>query len=179
MTLCRCGCGKETDIARVTRTSSGISRGDPLRFRRGHNYWRKDIDTMYEVDASTGCWNWTGNIEWGYGRIGQRLAYCVFYERAKGPKPKGLELDHLCRNRRCVNPEHLQPVTRAENVRRGLSTKLSVDKVLDIRRLYLAGATNVSIAARFGISTSQASRIRHGENWKLDARAPIVWRETS
>ena len=49
----------------------------------------------------------------------KRLAHRVFYERCIGPIPAGLTLDHLCRNRACVNPHHGEPVTRGENVLRG------------------------------------------------------------
>jgi transcriptional regulator with XRE-family HTH domain len=76
-----------------------------------------------EVDAN-GCWIWLGRINgFGYGEIkcGERRlkAHRVSYEHHVGPIPEGLDLDHLCRVRPCVNPEHLEPVTRSENVRRG------------------------------------------------------------
>lgn len=74
------------------------------------------------------CWNWTGAIHHGYGNFyvgGGRAnrtttgAHRFAYELLVGPIPEGLDLDHLCRNRRCVNPDHLEPVTRGENVLRG------------------------------------------------------------
>lgn len=76
-------------------------------------------------DTNTGCWLWTAAVDKdpGYGRIwdGHRMAHAhrVVYELNVGPIPDGLELDHLCRVRHCVNPAHLEPVTHAENVRRG------------------------------------------------------------
>lgn len=67
------------------------------------------------------CIKWTGALDRdGYGRVGRDcdLAHRVAYEREFGPIPEGLEIDHLCRVRSCVNPEHLEPVTHAENMRR-------------------------------------------------------------
>lgn len=75
----------------------------------------------------TGCWLWTAYIgPNGYGYINQgnrrpNTAHRVVYEAIKGPVPDGLELDHLCRVRSCANPAHLEPVTSAENTRRGLA----------------------------------------------------------
>jgi hypothetical protein len=78
----------------------------------------------YEVDAG-GCWLWTASRDWGgYARLGVNgkasKAHRWAYEHFVGPIPPGLELDHLCRVRHCVNPAHLEPVTRRENVRRGI-----------------------------------------------------------
>jgi len=86
----------------------------------------KNIATRIEVDPG-GCWLWTGFVGGnGYGsftvwRVGTIWAHRMVYERVVGPIPEGLELDHLCRVRRCVNPQHLEPVTRRENARRGES----------------------------------------------------------
>lgn len=72
-----------------------------------------------------GCWEWLGNKnDKGYGFFTYerktRPAHRVAYEWAKGVIPKGLELDHLCRNTSCVNPDHLEPVSHHENVIRGI-----------------------------------------------------------
>lgn len=71
-----------------------------------------------------GCWLWQGRIDTdgrgaGYGRIGRaERAHLMVYTLLVGPVGRGLELDHVCRTRSCVNPEHLEPVTRAENMSR-------------------------------------------------------------
>lgn len=75
------------------------------------------------VDIQTRCWVWHGSRTCrGYGKLRDaaksRSAHRVSYELFVGPIPEGLELDHLCRHPACVNPDHLEPVTRLENQRR-------------------------------------------------------------
>ena len=77
-----------------------------------------------EVDKATGCWLWTRALQpAGYGRISVngRLIYThrAAYEAFVGPIPEGMDIDHLCRVRSCCNPDHLEPVTRRENLLRG------------------------------------------------------------
>lgn len=81
------------------------------------------IDDAIIVNAQTGCWEWQRMKDRdGYGLIkvgGQRRgAHRISFEEHVGPIPKGLQIDHLCRVRNCVNPEHLEPVTPGENTRR-------------------------------------------------------------
>lgn len=87
----------------------------PLRFQR-----------KLATDLATGCWIWTGaKVHHGYGRVrvdGRTLsAHRVVYELLIGPIPEDLVIDHLCRRPACCNPSHMEPVTQAENVRRGKS----------------------------------------------------------
>lgn len=77
-------------------------------------------------DKVSGCWHWIGaqkgngyGNSWLNGR--NQPAHRVIYQLIKGEIPDGMDLDHLCRNRICVNPNHLEPVTRSVNLSRGLS----------------------------------------------------------
>jgi hypothetical protein len=76
---------------------------------------------MYE--ALTGCWLWTGSISsGGYGRHwsnGFKYAHRISWEMSKGLIPGGMTIDHLCRNRACVNPDHMEVVTAIVNTLRG------------------------------------------------------------
>lgn len=74
-------------------------------------------------DGVTGCWHWTAAKTLGYGKFKtpERTwqAHRRSYTQFKGPIPDGAVLDHLCKNKGCVNPDHLEAVTQGDNVRRG------------------------------------------------------------
>ena len=77
-----------------------------------------------EIDLATNCWQWQGSIDsTGYGRFRfqgkQTMAHRFAYEWFLTPIPNDLVIDHLCRNRACVSPAHLEPVTNRENLLRG------------------------------------------------------------
>lgn len=82
------------------------------------------VDRFWEkVNKTDTCWLWTASLAQGYGQawVGGRRVYAhrYAYESIVGPIQHGLELDHLCRIRHCVNPQHLEPVTRRVNLLRG------------------------------------------------------------
>jgi len=81
-----------------------------------------DLLSKIDLDGDGGCWLWKGYVSpRGYGFAGRHTrAHRMVYETLVGPIPTGLQLDHLCRTRCCVNPDHLEPVTSIENVHRGL-----------------------------------------------------------
>ena len=98
-------------------------------------YWRQDLMRYASVkerfwdnaqcEPNSGCWLWIGTLNsGGYGQLTVRgrswTAQRVSYTAYKGPIPDGLHIDHLCRVRQCVNPDHLEAVTRKENARRGI-----------------------------------------------------------
>lgn len=88
----------------------------------------------YRTDAKLGCWLWIKSFrnDCGYGQIGfwedgrnfTLYAHRVSYEQFVGPIPEGLTLDHLCRNRACIRPEHLEPVTLEENIARSVPHRI-------------------------------------------------------
>ncbi len=98
-------------------TSVNLRDGIPTVDR----FWMK-----VNKNGPNGCWLWIAHKnKAGYGRLHARntyidLAHRFAYEQIKGPIPEGFTLDHLCRNRACVNPAHLEPVTRKDNVLRGI-----------------------------------------------------------
>ena len=92
----------------------------------------EQFEAKVERIPFSACWHWTGVIaKNSYGKFQlnkkQELAHRVSYEHYKGPIPSGLCLDHLCRNRSCVNPDHLEAVKQSENLLRSPIAQWSVN----------------------------------------------------
>lgn len=102
-----------------------LAYGDPLAGNFHPN--PRGLDAKIDKDGPNGCWLWMGttnkrtDLE-GYAQTkikGKKLlVHRLMYERHRGPIPEGMQLDHLCRNHLCVNPDHLEPVTPKENLHR-------------------------------------------------------------
>ena len=142
-----------------------------------HSFWRR-------VDPAPNdcCWEWRGYVaNTGYGQIkvGGRQGSClsthrIAYILTHGSIPEGLLVRHLCGNRLCCNPAHLEPGTAKQNgedmVRHGTSTrgakntrvKLTEEQVLEI---YHAPGLHASIAKRYGVSFNTVYAIKSGANW--------------
>lgn len=134
---CACGCGEAVRLPQHRWLHGHHARKHPHGWTRAEN----------------GCWVWNGaKSPLGYGRVSRdgrwQEAHRVVYEDLRGPIPKGLSLDHLCRNPSCVNPDHLEPVTHRENLRRGKQAKLS-------------RGTAREVAAAYGVSETLVWNIRH------------------
>lgn len=122
-----------------------------------------------KVDKTGECWLWkAGTNSKGYGRFRHngeaRLAHRVAYELEYGDVPSLLR--HTCDNPACVNPDHLEPGTQADNLQdmadrgRGRKTHLPLNVVESVRA---ATGTQRQVAEQFGVSQSTVGRIRRGE----------------
>ena len=166
--FCECRCGQRTKLAPRTRRDRGWRKGKPLRFLRGHHRRKRVRYVEARSGYETPCFLWQlakGSDAYGRVRVGNgmALAHRVYYEQRCGPVPDGTELDHLCGVRACVNPDHLEPVSHAENCRRGRRAKLSASDVAEVRG---SSEPQSVLATRHGITQGHVSRIRRGHCWR-------------
>jgi hypothetical protein len=165
--LCACGCGGKTAIAKVTDARFGWVKDQPLKYLNGHNRRKGALDYIEEDRGyKTPCWIWQRSVNnRGYGytsRNGEYLAHRAYYVEKFGRIPEGLEVDHLCRVRLCVNPMHLEPVTPAVNRQRGQSAKIDEAMVRLIRASPLKSRT---LGKELGISHTTINDVRSGRRW--------------
>lgn len=134
-----------------------------------------------EIDPTTGCWNWTRSVRYGYGQIRvdaaimavHRVAYLLWVGEIEG-----LNICHHCDNRRCFNPDHLFSGSHADNmadaVRKGRMNRgennhfatLTWKKVSAIRALKQKGIPQRGIAKKFAVSEAAVSLIVHDHIWR-------------
>jgi hypothetical protein len=111
------------------------------------------IETKLSPEPTSGCWLWTGSVtRGGYGHAWfqkrPRAVHRIVYEMLVGPVPKGLDLDHLCRNRCCANPKHLEPVSHRENVLRGVGFAARYAKQTHCKRGHPLSGDNLAEQSR-------------------------------
>jgi hypothetical protein len=136
------------------------------------------IRRNYVIEPS-GCWRWTrGRTGSGYGHLSMQSVYyqahLLVYILFRGPLPIGLEPDHLCRNRWCVNPNCIEFVTHAVNAQRGASARLTQGEADMIRAEVRAGISQRKVAKARGLDHSTVSRIMAGKLWPEAERQAVA-----
>lgn len=148
--------------------------------------WLGRMGDWFTPEPNTGCWLWMRSADSsGYGtlNLGGRTAsaHRVAYEALRGPIPEGLQIDHLCHTRPCVNPYHMEPVTRRENVLRGYRSRREPKRYAACRRGHPLTPENVYVFAGDGHRTCATCRNAGIERWKERKRAayiPVARRRT-
>lgn len=135
----------------------------------------------YIAVSSTGCWEWTGALDHGYGMYwdGRKVrAHRFAYEQAHGPIPAELCVLHKCDNRKCVNPSHLFLGTRKDNAHDGIQkgrmlvgelnpiAKLTAEQVLEIRKAFASGVKERALAEKYHVSGSAICGVVYRRNWR-------------
>lgn len=174
--FCHCGCGEKTQLNKGNDKHHGLVKGEPKKYIQHHCHVGRKSDLLedkYSPEPMSGCWLWVAGLsDTGYGTIwdaGSKRtdnAHRYVYKIHKGNIPDGMELDHLCRTRSCVNPWHMEIVTALENVRRGIKTVLSLDQVKEIHLLNKRGLGYRKLATLFAVHRSTICHLITGRNWK-------------
>lgn len=194
------GFASGTCASDARKLSVGGSSSDPIERLLGDTGRRAIVEKRFWEKARIvdGCWIWTGARKRGVGpqsygnfKLEKRLtvrAHRLAFALGKGRSPGALCVCHRCDTPACVNPDHLFLGTHKDNsddkIAKGRTrhadasgeknpgAKLTLGQVQEIRGLILGGETNVSIAARFGVTHQLVSRIRRGRSWGSEAMQP-------
>lgn len=119
-----------------------------------------------KIYTNKGCWLWLNSKSPnGYGNFRYQSSHRYIYELSKGRVKNGYDLDHLCRNRICCNPNHLEEVMREENSFRGKKSRLTKKIVLEMRNLYKTEKVS-NISEEYNIPYSTAHAAITGITWK-------------
>lgn len=150
--------------------------GDPFSVSEIHGSVEERF-AAYVDPQESGCWNWTGELgPGGYGRLqvdGRRVAaHRWSYEHHVGPIPEGLVVDHLCGNRGCVNPEHLEPVTQRENLMRAPTLQAANAAKTHCKHGHLLSPDNVERTAN-GNRQCRTCRRRRAREYQRRRRARL------
>ena len=140
--------------------------------------------SKYVKDESTGCWNWTGALTYGYGSFKLTAvtirAHRYSYEIHTGLIPRGMVIRHSCDNRKCVNPAHLELGTQQDNIddmhNRGRNVdvrgeahpraKLTENDVISIRCMLADGLSYAGIVKMYPVSHKAIHDIKHKITWE-------------
>lgn len=152
---------------RLYSESGPVAFGSTDRMDQGTvaRFWAK-----VTIAGQDDCWPWSSYVRTdGYGKTYFAGHYVrthrLAYELSVGPVPEGLVLDHLCRNRKCANPRHLESVTRGENVRRGVGVGAVIGGIRSSRTHCPSGhplsGDNLTIGHRRGGGVHRGCRECH------------------
>lgn len=166
--MCACGCGSPAPIAQRTNRQFGHVKGQPIKYVNGHQNKRPGPHWSSEDRGYiTPCRIWLNGTVKGYGttKVAGRTRYThiVEWEAVNGPVPQGCELDHLCKQPRCGEPTHLEPVPHVINTQRGAHVKLTRDAVIQICMSLEPPAV---LAERFGVADRTIRNVREGRSWR-------------
>lgn len=137
------------------------------------NFEKAEAMILARTTFTDDCWEWAGNrAKSGYGRL--NLDGVLYYAHRLVLQclgvaiPDDKQVDHLCRNRACVRPSHLELVDPATNTRRGIVAKLTQEQVTDLCVKRAAGEGVVALGLAFGIHHSEVSRIARHLRYDID-----------
>lgn len=144
------------------------------------NELKERFENHWVPEPNSGCWLWTSATSHGYGVFQIRgetyRAHRVSYELYRGRIPEDLHIDHLCRNRCCINPNHLEPVTNAENTRRGVAAEVSKARYAaqtHCKNGHLLSGNNLTIAKGNGQRVCRTCRIARKRAWRAKHFPPV------